>query len=131
MAPHGVRTARRGEGFTLVEVMVAILLTAIAMIGILSLYMSQSRGSSFSRHMTEASVLASDGLERMRTITPPPASMTETNIDEQGQSPGRYDRVSTSVALPSGTEYDVQIVVSWDEDGDAVKEKSVIVNGRR
>ena len=123
------RPRTRAEGFTLVEVMVAVLLTAIAMIGILALFMSQSRASSYSRHMTEASVLASDGIEILRTETPPPATRTEANITEQGAAGGRFTRVSTTAAMgPTGEQFDLRVQVSWDEDGDT---KTILVYGRR
>ncbi len=116
---------RREAGFTMIEVMISILLTAIAIIGILALYMTQTRASSFSRRMTEASVLASDGLERMRTMVIP-ISGTELDITEQGQPGGIFDRASTATA--NGVDWDMNVAVSWDEDGVL---RTVLVYGRR
>jgi Tfp pilus assembly protein PilV len=63
---------RRSEaGFTMIEVMIAMLLTAIAMIGIIALFMTQRKASGFSRHTTEATVLAQDKLEQLRTLCVP------------------------------------------------------------
>ena len=51
----------------MIEVMVAILLTAIATSGIIGLYIVETRASGFSRHSTEATVLAQDQIEILRT----------------------------------------------------------------
>lgn len=124
MATQRVKRQRE-TGFTMIEVMISILLTAIAIIGILALYMTQTRASSFSRHMTEASVLASDGLERMRTMVIPVGG-AELDITEQGQAGGIFDRTSTATA--NGADWDMNVGVSWDEDGVI---KTVLVYGRR
>ena len=135
MHVKGSRAFRRGGrrgGFTMIEVMVAILLTAIAIIGILALYMAQSRAGAYSRHTSEASVLATDGLEALR-VSPnsPPSIPTLTDVDERGVTGGIFTRTATVSALvgtaPTGY-YDLRVVVTWDEDGVA---RSVVLNGRR
>ena len=128
----GARRHGRQGGFTMIEVMVAILLTAIAIIGILALYMAQSRAGAYSRHTSEASVLAEDGLEALRVSgTSPPSLTTLTGVDERGKAGGIFTRTAT-VTGPVGTAptayYDLRVVVSWDEDGVA---RSVVLNGRR
>ncbi|HVK85814.1 MAG TPA: prepilin-type N-terminal cleavage/methylation domain-containing protein [Kofleriaceae bacterium] len=118
------RRRRRDAGFTMVEVMVAILLTAIAVIGILALYMTQTRASSYSRHSSEAAVLAADGLEKLRTMNPPTGG-TETGLTETGKTGGMFTRVSEVVG--TSTPYDVKVTVSWEESGAM---RSVIVWGK-
>jgi len=114
-ARAGKRVRRdAGSGFTMVEVMVALLVTAIAIIGILALYMTQTRASSYSRHTSEASVLATDGLEKLRTMTVPVGG-TESQITETGASGGIFTRTSTVTG--AGTPYDVRVQVSWEENG--------------
>lgn len=112
---------RRDAGFTMVEVMVAILLTAIAIIGILALYVTQTRASSYSRHSSEAAVLATDGLEKLRTMTPP-TSGSESLITETGAAGGIFTRTWTVIG--TSTPYDVEMVVSWEENG-ATREVTV------
>ncbi len=118
------------RGFTMIEVMVALLLTAIAIIGILALYMSQSRASAYSRHTSEASVLAEDGLEKLR-LEAPPVGSTLTGVDEQAVSPGIFTRtltVSGLIGTPPAAYYDVTSTVTWEEDGVT---RTVTLNGRR
>jgi prepilin-type N-terminal cleavage/methylation domain-containing protein len=112
MAPHRVNTSQ--AGFTLIEVMIAVLLTAIAVMGIVGIFMVQSRGGNISRHTTEASVLAQDKMEDLRTQTTP-ASATETNINAQGLAGGTFTRTSTVTVGTADITY--QVAVSWSEDG--------------
>lgn len=116
----------------MIEVMVAILLTAIALIGIMAMYMAGTRASSYSRHTTEASVLASDGIERLRSQAVPTA-VTVSGVNEQGKvvAGGLFTRTSTVVG-PLGTAptayYDLTVAVTWSEDGRA---RTVKLNARR
>ncbi len=123
----------RGQrGFTLVEVMVALLITVIAVIGILALYMVETRASGYSRHETEAAVLAEDKMELLRTITPPalvPLAGTDPNVNEFGTpvAGGLYTRVWS--ITPNGspaTYWDYVVTVNWTEDnvGRSVTERS-------
>ena len=106
--------AGNDKGFTLIEVMIAILLTVIAIIGILAMYMSGSRSASYTRHTTEAATLANDKLEELRTTTTPAAG-TQTTIDGLGRAGGIFERHWTVTTV--GTSYqDITVYVGWDED---------------
>lgn len=121
---------RRTEaGFTMIEVMVAMLLTAIAIIGILALFMSQRKASGYSRHTTEATVLAQDKLEQLRTLAGVASSGSDVLVDERGSNAGSgiYTRVWQETLV--GSAYaEIKATVSWEEDGDP---KSVVLFGRR
>jgi prepilin-type N-terminal cleavage/methylation domain-containing protein len=110
--------ARRAErGFTMIEVLVSLMLTAIAIMGILALYMVQTRASGFTRHSTEAAVLAQDKVEKLRTDAFIAATGSETNLNERGGAGGIFSRAWTQTL---GTDYaDLTVTVSWTEDGDA------------
>lgn len=115
-------------GFTLVEVMIAVLLTAIATGGIIGLYTVQTRSSGFSRHTTEATVLAQDQLERLRTYAPAPYALTEPGLDALGNTGGVFTRVSAVTLDTSTLYYTMNVTVGWTEDGVA---KTVLVRARR
>lgn len=121
-------------GFTMIEVMVAMLLTAIAIIGILALFMAQTKASSFSRHLTEATALCEDKLEKLRTLTASSAGIngTETTLDEKGViGAGIYTRVWTYTVALSWV--DIVCTTSWTEDegAGAGSGKSVVLRARR
>jgi prepilin-type N-terminal cleavage/methylation domain-containing protein len=109
---------RTQAGFTMIEVMIAVLLTAIAVIGVVGLYRVQTRSSGYSRFSTEASVLAADKMEQLRTIAiTAPSTGSETNLDARGQSVtgGIFDR--SWVIAASGTQWKLEVTVVWDDDG--------------
>jgi Tfp pilus assembly protein PilV len=116
----------------MIEVMIAILVTAIALIGIMAMYITGSRASAYSRHTTEASVLAEDGIEKLRSEGTPVAA-TLSGVNEQGVvvAGGLFTRTSTVVG-PIGTApsayYDLTVTVTWTEDGRA---RTVKLNARR
>ncbi len=129
MAPHPVtrRTRRRDGGFTLIEVMIAMVLTALAVMGIIALYVTETRASAFSRHTTEAAVLAQDKLENLRTAGPAaPVSTIETNLNERGQAGGIYKRTTTETLTANYADLTVQI--DWADDGLA---HSITMRARR
>lgn len=124
------RRKRTQAGFTMIEVMIAVLLTAIAVIGIVGLYRVQTRSSGYSRYSTEASVLAADKMEQLRTvaITGPSTGAETGPIDARGQlgAGGIFDRSWTITAL--GTQWKLEVTVQWDDDGQT---RSVVLHSLR
>lgn len=119
-------------GFTLMEVLVSLVLGAIAMIGVIALYRASTNASSFSRRSTEASILAQDKLERLRTEVPTVgAAQTEAGtLDETGKVVvgAPFTRKWDVATGGAGQYFDIAVEVSWlDED----VTKKVIVRGRR
>jgi Tfp pilus assembly protein PilV len=123
----------RQAGFTIVEVMIALLLTAIAIMGIIGLYVTTTRASGFTRHTTEASVLAEDKVEKLRTLTPAssiPTPVTEAGIDPEGKTgTGGIYTLTYTVTIPGGSTFaNVQVIVTWVDDAIT---HTVTVNSRR
>ena len=106
-----------------------MVLTAIAIMGIIALYVTETKASGFSRHSTEASVLAQDKLELQRTISPAVAvgPVSEVNINERAQlGAGIFTRTTTETLTASYA--DMKVVVTWSDDGIA---HTVTMNARR
>ena len=126
------RRAKSQRGFTLVEVLVAIVLCAVAMVGVIALYRASTNASSFSRHTTEATVLAQAKLEQLRTQTGVVASTTDGGvIDEMGKTGtgGIFTRTwSVVLTVATNTFHDLTVVVDWVDEGVA---RSVTLRGRR
>jgi prepilin-type N-terminal cleavage/methylation domain-containing protein len=133
-----VRRRRKREqgGFTLVEVLISLILAAIAMIGVIALYRAQTNASSFSRRNTEATMIAERQLETTRTAAGGTASTTTTVVDETGTLlVGGPFSVTTTIApivigvAPNLIGYDeITVAVTWVEDGG---NKTVTLIGRR
>jgi prepilin-type N-terminal cleavage/methylation domain-containing protein len=122
---------RQQAGFTLVEVLVSIVLSAIAVIGIIALYRVQTAASAFSRRATEATVIAEDQLERLRTQAAPLITTAQPfeNVNEQGKvvAGGFFRRAWSATPVPLTTYVDLVVTVEWTEDST----RQVIVRGRR
>lgn len=80
---------RNSDGFTLIETLVAMVILAIALLGIAQMQISAMQGNRSSYDTTEASAVASDVLEQMvlqswkdpTAVTCPPAdSVVRSNI---------------------------------------------------
>ena len=108
-----------------------MVLTAIAIMGIIALFITSTKASGFSRHTTEAAVLAEDKVEKIRTLSSANiTATTETGINERGVTTGIFTRVSQQTRTPALTPIyaDIQVTVSWSDDGVA---HSLTVHARR
>lgn len=103
----------------MIEVMVALLLTAIAVVGMIGLYRVQTRSSSYSRRSTEAVILAGDKIEQLRAVDIPTGGGPE-DVDATGSvySGAPYTRTWT-VTSTVANRYDITVEVEWDDDGTA------------
>jgi Tfp pilus assembly protein PilV len=127
MAATPVTRSPQG-GFTLIEVMISMTLTALAILGIIALYATETKASGFSRHSTEASVLAEDKVEKLRTGLSTAQTGTLSNINERGLStpPGIYTLTYTQT--PNASYADIAVTVTWSDDGQT---HTVTVTARR
>ena len=100
----------------MVEILVAMVLAAIAIIGIMALYMAQTKAAGYSRHATEATVLAQDKIEQLRAQGNAAAiSTTETAINERGLASGIFTRTTSEVV--SATYASITVTVTWNDEG--------------
>lgn len=120
-------TGSRERGFTMIEVMIAILLTVIAVIGMMALFRVETRASAVSRRTTEAAVLAQDKIEELRTLAAP-TSGADSAINALGEptTGGPYSRTWTVNFVNNN--YVMNVSVSWSDDGVS---RSVEMNGQR
>jgi prepilin-type N-terminal cleavage/methylation domain-containing protein len=104
-------------GFTLIEVMISMVVTAIAIMGLLAMFVTQTKAGAVSRHSTEAAILAADKIEKLRTMAPTAiAATTETSINERGVATGIFTRVY-SQTLTNTYWADISVTVTWPDDG--------------
>jgi prepilin-type N-terminal cleavage/methylation domain-containing protein len=133
MAQDPVNHRAASGGFTLIEVLIAMTLTALAIMGIIALYITETKASGFSRHTTEASVLAQGKVEELRNqgsavdIGSAGSPQSEANIGALGSgSTGMYTRLYYETV---GSNYaEIGVTVQWNDDG---TDHTVTVTGRR
>jgi len=115
----------------MIEVMIAILLTALTVIGVLGLYKIESRASSFSRRETEAAVLAQDKLEALRTQAAPGGGSTGSeNVTDPLTNNATFWTRSWTIAasLTDPAVFNITVDVTWDDNG---QQRTVTVRGQR
>lgn len=112
---------RRDRGFTLIEILIALVITVLGLMAVAGMFVANAQGTAYARHATEASVLAEDQLELM--LTTPSANLVSgfDQVDEHGTvvTTGGYSRVWT-VAW-DGNLARIAVTVTWRE-GDSDRE---------
>lgn len=112
---------------TLVEVMIALLVTTVALCGALATVGATIHGATFSRSITEASVLAQSQLEAMVSLPPGTVTTTtpadgtttiETQLDGNGivnVTSGGYTRTTvwSTTTAPDALRRLVTVTVQW------------------
>lgn len=85
LGPHAPRPPRTSTGFTLIEVLIALLLVGAGLLALGSLQSNLSRHTDLSRQRGEATLLAQAGMERLRHQSHLPIA----NADLSSQEPQR------------------------------------------
>jgi type IV pilus assembly protein PilV len=118
------------EGFSLVEVLVALVVLCVGFMAIAGVTASTLRGRSFSAAVTCATVLAQDKMESLISSTYSGLPSTYSTASEHyGQIDGypAYRRiVSVDVARPAMGMKTIEVTVSWDSGRHAVCLKTII-----
>jgi type IV pilus assembly protein PilV len=116
-----VVTRRRAapRGFTLVEVLVALGIMAVGMVGVLALQKGAANASGYSRRATEAAILAEDKLEQLRTV--PMVGVTDgaDRVDAGGVPADDAVFVRSWTVVWADTLATLTVTVGWNESDGA------------
>lgn len=105
------------DGFTLLEVLVAMIIISIGILGLAPMLVVSMQGNQFSREVTDVAYIAQDRLEQLRNqtvITPIPLYETTTGIK------GIYTRAvnvsdqTVDGSIPPGV-YRLSVTVTWTD----------------
>ena len=124
------------RGMTLIEVMIALVVTTVGLLGALAMVGSLYVGSTFNRNATEALTLAQSKIEQINsqqvTLANPPDTFLETEIlDALGNvvaTPGFTRTTLWGTNLAQQTRR-ILVTVSWNDGGG--RPHSVSVQGER
>jgi len=74
--------ANMANGFTLIEILIAICVLSIGLLAVGSMQVSAIRGNSYARHVTDASTMAQDRLEKLLSLSYTDADLTaDSHVD--------------------------------------------------
>ena len=121
-----VKTFRNARGFTLIEILIAITLLAIGLLGMAGLTVGIMRGNSLSSEVTSATALAQDKMEDIkRQGYAGAASLAEPYNTISGYARFRRSTV-VDVDTPSVGMKNVTVTVYWDADTASVAVETIL-----
>ncbi len=106
----------KSNGFTLVEVLIAIIILSVSLLALAALMSTTAQNTSFGGHITEAATFAQDQLERLRVTSWGDANLTNgTHINNvpPGRSGIAYGRTWT--VATNGNVKTVTITINWTD----------------
>ena len=116
------------NGFTLIEVLIAIAVFSIGILAVASLQLANTKNNTTANIMTQATMLARAQIEQLKNediTTSPDLTVGNHNdpnnpIDENGAAGGIYTRTWTVSSLPSppfNEAREVEVTVNWNRLG--------------
>ncbi len=116
---------RRSRGFTMIELLIALGLSMVGLLGLIALQMVAIKSNANSRNFAEATALAQEKIEMLQATTyASVAGSSETNL---GANPGStltpYTRTTT--VADNGTNKTITVVVSWLDAYNATRTHTV------
>jgi type IV pilus assembly protein PilV len=109
----------KSYGFTLIEVLIALVILSIAFLGLAGLMVQTTKNTSFGGLMTEAATLAQDKLEELRATRWDDVNAFSSAAPEQIQGSNKtYTRtwaVQEGAPSPADTVRTIAVTVTWDD----------------
>jgi type IV pilus modification protein PilV len=120
MEDRGLKNINKENGFTLIEVLMAMIVFTIGVLGLAPLMVTSMTGNSFANDLTAANMIATDYIENLKTVptfAAIPFIETTNNIDNKFTRQTRIDDFRSDPTVPNGV-YRIQVTVSWvDQQG--------------
>ena len=121
------------SGFTLIEVLVAMVILSVGLLGTAALITGIINGNKVSNRITTATVLAQDKMEEIRGLgfSGMPASDTTTTESYNSiTNYSLYKRVTfTDVDNPAAGMKTLTVTIYWDSDAHWVELKTILAKG--
>ena len=131
--PYKFINKDKNNGFTLMEVLIAIVILTIGLLSLASLTGAIIRGNRLSNDLTTATTLAQDEMEDIRRLGYSGTPTSDTTVTENYNSISgypSYKRVTITDVYTSGTTWppagikDITVTVYWDSDRHSVELKT-------
>jgi prepilin-type N-terminal cleavage/methylation domain-containing protein len=108
--------SKKSKGFSLIEVLVALVILSISLLALAGLMIQSTKNSSWGSHITEAVTLAQDRLEALRAVRPQTDIPEGVNNDQvTGASGITYTRTWTVTTNATSTLRTITITIAWSD----------------
>ncbi len=108
----------KSDGFSLIEILIAIVILSISLLALAGLMATTSRNTSFGGHVTEAATFAQDRLEEFRTVrpkAPPTGDIPEGAGNDQRTGSTGIIYTRTWGVVTNGNLRTITITISWTD----------------
>jgi len=126
-----VRKFINNNGFTLIEVLVAMVILSIGLLGTAALITGIIRGNKVSNRISTATTCAQDKMEEIKMLGYSGMPTSDTTTTESYNSITNYflyKRVTcTNVDNPTADMKTVTVTVYWDSDNSSIELKTILV----
>ncbi len=125
--------SKNPKGFSLIEVLIALVILSVSLLGLAGLMVTTTRSNSYGNHMTEAVTFAQDKLEELR-VTPLDSILNGNDIVYGFIPTFPYDRSWTVSSLPNPTppptdlQKAVTVTIRWNNNNNSISVLSVLSN---
>ncbi len=125
-----MRKSRNEKGFTLLEILIAITVLSIGLLGMAGLTTNIIHGNMLSKKVTTATTLGQDRMEHFRRLgysATPTADTTTTENYNSIANFSSYKRVSfIDVNSPSAGMKTITVTVYWKSNAESVALKTIL-----
>jgi type IV pilus modification protein PilV len=121
---------KKQKGFSLIEVLIALVILSIALLGLAGLMVTTTKSNSYGNQMTEAVTFGQDKLEELRITRRD--LIVSGNDEVQGSTGFPYSRSWTISTLPNPTppptdlQKAITLTVSWNQGKNSIRLLSLI-----
>jgi len=109
----GMNGSIKSKGFSLIEMLIAIVILSISLLSLATLMVTTTRGNSFGSHVTEATMFGQDKLEEFRAM--PWVAIPNGQETDQRTGATGVDFTRTWNVATNGNLKTINITVSWND----------------
>jgi type IV pilus assembly protein PilV len=109
------RRVREAKGFSLLEVLIAIVFLAVGLLALAGLHVTSLRGNNFSQQLTLATVAAQDRLEFLKNLPLNSNRLLANRYDDQQVTLSGISFERTYRVTEEDNRKTIQYTVSWND----------------
>jgi len=113
-----LKLLNKSKGFTLIEILTALVILSISLLGLASLMAMTTKNNSYGSHLTEAVTFAQDKLEEFRAVrkqAPPLGDIPEGPGQDQKTGSTGINYARNWNVVTNGSLRTITLTISWND----------------